>query len=96
MLDEQICEQKDSIEVTKREAASEASSLRDVIRSLGIQLLSTHDDLQHAMRVGPIMRDIISEEMHEASARGSGGTLLQNFSQPASIPADIVDVFFET
>ena len=35
----------------------------------------------------------MSEEMHEASASGSGGTLPHNFSQTASIPPDFVDQF---
>ena len=38
VLDEQIREQKDSIEVTKRETLSETNSLKDVIGTLGARL----------------------------------------------------------
>ena len=42
-MDEQICAQKDSIEVVKREALREATILKDVIGSLGERLQSTQN-----------------------------------------------------
>ena len=70
-----MSEQKDSIEVVKREALSEANSLNDVIGSLGARLQSTQIRLQQAVQVESRLRGIVSAEMREANMRGSSGTL---------------------
>ena len=84
-LDEQICEQKDSIEVTKREALSETYSLKDVIGSLGARLQSAQSELQQAVDVESILRDTVSVGMREANAKGSSGTS----PQPPPLPLPI-------
>ena len=70
-LDEQICEQKDSIEVMKRKALSEDNSLKDVIGSLGARLQSTQNEIQQAVDFESRLRDNMSVEMLEANLRGS-------------------------
>ena len=89
-LDEQICEQKDAIEVIKWEAVNESNSLRDVINNLDTQLQSSQRELEQAVDVDARLRDIISAEMREANARSSCGTMPQPPSPQPSIPADFV------
>ena len=89
-MDEQICEQKDSIEVMKREALSEANNLKEVIGSLGVRLQSTQNELQQAVQVESRMRDTMPAEMREANMRGSSSTLPEHSSTPPSIPVDFL------
>ena len=74
-LDEQICEQKDSIEVMKREALNEASSLKSVIGTLDNKLQSTRRELEQAVDVEIRLRDTMSAEMRETNARSSSNTI---------------------
>ena len=71
VLDEQIREQKDSIEVMNREALSGTNSLTDVFGTLGDRLKSTQNQLQQAVDVETRLRDTRSAEMREANARSS-------------------------
>ena len=89
-LDEDICAQKDAIEVIKREASNEANSLKDVIGTLDMRLQSTQRQLEQAIDVETRLRDTMSAEMREANARSSSGTLPQLLPQPHPIPSDFV------
>ena len=90
VLDDQICEQKDLIEVMKREALNEANSLRDVTGTLGNMLQSTRNELQQAVDVETRSRDTMSAEMRAANARSSSGAMPQPPPQPPPIPIDFV------
>ena len=89
-LDAQNCEQKDAIEVRKREARNEANSLKHVIGTLDKKLQSTQLELEQAVYVETRLRDTMSAKMREANARSSSGTMPQPPPQQPSIPTDFV------
>ena len=88
--DEQICAQKDTIEVIKREAMNSSNSLKDVISGLDTKLQSTQRELVQAIDVEARLYDTMSAEMREANGRSPSGTMLQPPSPQTSVPADFV------